>query len=598
MRHRASRGRIRRAWKFVAAALVAAVVMARVDAEAQPAPAPAASAPTRIECGAAAGDRSTCPADTSQGVVLIHQAGAGNCVLGRTWGFDATGVWTADGCRGTFAFTDNRVTVPCSAAAGAREVCKADTAAGVALVGDAPACILGRTWGYDRDGIWVSDGCHGTFVLTTRGGVACGSDGPRQHCAADTSAGVVVARSTATATAACVLGESWGYDATGVWVEKGCRAEFVLGNPQPGGPENMDLDAFFGLFEPYGRLRGHVAFFNDEIEVQDDASFIGLNFSTRGKVKFFATTEWGVSLVRGGQVFSPGASTGGGGYPNLDDPQAGQVFGNRLGNVGVDFGPFGRIAVGKQYGVHSDVTLYVTDQFVVFGSQASATYTAGTDGGFLGNGRADQALTYHATVAKVLRLGGQLQFRTAANSETIDGAGVSAQLTILPGVRVGGAYTKSYYDAAQTASIRGLDGDAEFAAVGVRMNWKVFEAAFVYAKQYNGDLVRVLLPGDIEQPIAFDADGAEALVRFNAPRFSVYGGFNYYRPDSNDPLLDPDFSKKYGIAGVTVGIIPNMFAYAEARMFDESVGAQGEEGYNVLAIGVHYGFTAKAFHRR
>jgi hypothetical protein len=42
------------------------------------------------------------------------------------------------------------------------------------------------------------------------------------------------------------------------------------------------------------------------------------------------------------------------------------------------------------------------------------------------------------------------------------------------------------------------------------MSWKVFEAASVYAKQYNGELVRVLLPGDIEQPIACDADGAES----------------------------------------------------------------------------------------
>ena len=97
--------------------------------------------------------------------------------------------------------------------------------------------------------------------------------------------------------------------------------------------------------------------------------------------------------------------------PSLDDPQAGQVFGNRLGNVGVDFGPFGRITVGKQWGVHTDVTLYTTDQFVVFGSQASATYTAGTDGGFLGTGRADQTVTYHGTFFNVLRLGGQLQFK-------------------------------------------------------------------------------------------------------------------------------------------------------------------------------------------
>ena len=41
-----------------------------------------------------------------------------------------------------------------------------------------------------------------------------------------------------------------------------------------------------------------------------------------------------------------------------------------------------------------------------------------------------------------------------------------------------------------------------------------------------------------------------------------------------------------------------MYAYAEARLFDDSVGAQGEEGFDVLAIGVHYGFSLKGFHRR
>ena len=279
MQHGLSRWTASRAWRLLAAASVAAMVIARADAWAQhlrPHPSPAAACAhararqAAIDCGAAVGDRNTCEADTSSGVVLVRQSGEGNCVLGRTWGFDAKGVWVADGCRGTFAFTDDRVTVACSAAAGAREVCQANTAAGVALVSGSPACVLGRTWGYDQDGIWVSDGCQATFVLTTRGALECGSDGARQHCAADTSAGVVLARSTATAP--CVLGESWGYDATGVWVDKGCRAEFVLGNPDPGGPENKDLYDFFGLFEPYGRLRGHVALFNDEIEVQDDAS--------------------------------------------------------------------------------------------------------------------------------------------------------------------------------------------------------------------------------------------------------------------------------------------------------------------------------------
>jgi len=550
-----------------------------------------------IECGAKAGDRNTCEGDTSRGVVLVHQTGEGNCRLGTTWGFDVKGIWVSDGCRGTFAFIDDRVTLDCSAAPGAREVCDADTTAGVALVSGSPACMLGRSWGIEKDGIWVSDGCQARFVLTTRGALECVSDGARQHCDAGTSAGVVLTHPTAAAP--CVMGESWGYDATGVWVDKGCRAEFLLGNPHPGGPENKDLYDFFGLFEPYGRLRGHVAWFNDEIEVQDDASYLGLNFSTRGAVKFFATTEWGVSLVRGGQVFNAGATTSGGGFPNLENPQEGQVFGNRLGNVGVDFGWFGRVTIGKQWAVHSDVTLYTTDQFVVFGSQASATYTAGTDGGFLGTGRVDQAVTYRNTLFKVLRLGGQLQFRTAANSETVDGAGVSAQLTILPGVRLAGAYTKSFFDDATLASVRGLRGDAEFGAVGARINWRVFEAAVVYVDQKNGDLTRLTLENDVVEGVAFSARGLEALVRFNFPGFSMYGGLNDYEPRRFDPrLIDPSFQTKYGIVGALIGIMPNMYAYAEARVFDDSVGPQGEEGFDVLAIGVHYGFSFKEFHRR
>ena len=52
------------------------------------------------------------------------------------------------------------------------------------------------------------------------------------------------------------------------------------------------------------------------------------------------------------------------------------------------------------------------------------------------------------------------------------------------------------------------------------------------------------------------------------------------------------------VAAFAAAIMRNMYAYAEARLFDDSVGAQGEEGFDVLAIGVHYGFSLKGFHRR
>ena len=50
--------------------------------------------------------------------------------------------------------------------------------------------------------------------------------GERQHCSADTSAGVALLRSTS---GVCLLGKTWGYDDTGIWVSDGCWGEFTVG---------------------------------------------------------------------------------------------------------------------------------------------------------------------------------------------------------------------------------------------------------------------------------------------------------------------------------------------------------------------------------
>jgi hypothetical protein len=62
--------------------------------------------------------------------------------------------------------------------------------------------------------------------------VTCASKpGERQVCPADTSKGVALARSRGEA--ACLLGKSWGYDDKGIWVSDGCSAEFVVGHGLP-----------------------------------------------------------------------------------------------------------------------------------------------------------------------------------------------------------------------------------------------------------------------------------------------------------------------------------------------------------------------------
>ena len=53
-------------------------------------------------CESKAGERNVCPGDTSAGVALMKSTGPAACLLGKTWGYDDAGVWVSDGCSGEF----------------------------------------------------------------------------------------------------------------------------------------------------------------------------------------------------------------------------------------------------------------------------------------------------------------------------------------------------------------------------------------------------------------------------------------------------------------------------------------------------------------
>jgi hypothetical protein len=76
---------------------------------AQPAAQPAGANQT-LTCTSSSADRVECPADTSNGVVLVRSTGAGECLADQTWGFDASGIWVSHGCAAEFAL--NRTAVP------------------------------------------------------------------------------------------------------------------------------------------------------------------------------------------------------------------------------------------------------------------------------------------------------------------------------------------------------------------------------------------------------------------------------------------------------------------------------------------------------
>jgi Protein of unknown function (DUF3011) len=99
------------------------------------------------------------------------------------------------------------------------------------------SCVQGQTWGYTANGIWVDRGCRADFLVSNsyaaygRDGngtlITCESGGKKHRCSADTHFGVQMSRQISKSS--CVEGDTWGYDERGVWVDRGCRAEFLLG---------------------------------------------------------------------------------------------------------------------------------------------------------------------------------------------------------------------------------------------------------------------------------------------------------------------------------------------------------------------------------
>jgi hypothetical protein len=61
-----------------------------------------APVPGRVRCVSAPGQRFHCPADVSGGIALVRSSGEAPCLLGKTWGYDDEGVWVSDGCGGEF----------------------------------------------------------------------------------------------------------------------------------------------------------------------------------------------------------------------------------------------------------------------------------------------------------------------------------------------------------------------------------------------------------------------------------------------------------------------------------------------------------------
>ena len=203
-----------------------------------------------ITCSSNDGKRNYCAADTRGGVRLSRQISGSPCVQGQTWGYDGRNVWVDRGCRAEFVIGAYRPSPPqiitCSSNDGKRNYCAADTRGGVRLSRQisGSACVQGQTWGYDGRNIWVDRGCRAEFAIGGGGGgggyrppppppqyqpqiITCSSnDGKRNYCSTNGRSNVRLSRQISGSP--CVEGQTWGYDNRGLWVDRGCRADFQV----------------------------------------------------------------------------------------------------------------------------------------------------------------------------------------------------------------------------------------------------------------------------------------------------------------------------------------------------------------------------------
>jgi hypothetical protein len=130
-----------------------------------------------------------------------------------------------------------------------------------------------RGYGQDRPGTQDAGAGPGTGQGTTSTSqpvLSCVSNpGETTRCPGDTSAGVVLVRSSGAAP--CLLGKTWGYDQTSIWVSDGCGGEFIVGQAAPQETPKKPLEhipnAGFRLYEGekgqiYFRLFSYARYLN------------------------------------------------------------------------------------------------------------------------------------------------------------------------------------------------------------------------------------------------------------------------------------------------------------------------------------------------
>lgn len=116
---------------------------------------------------------------------IVRQLSDTPCRRGQNWGLDRQGLWVDRGCAGRFVDAygggggwrppsgwDHNFQMRCQSSGYQYGFCAVDVGRGGRVylqrqLSNSP-CVEGRTWGWNRAGVWVDQGCEGIFTIDRR----------------------------------------------------------------------------------------------------------------------------------------------------------------------------------------------------------------------------------------------------------------------------------------------------------------------------------------------------------------------------------------------------------------------------------------------
>jgi predicted porin len=257
------------------------------------------------------------------------------------------------------------------------------------------------------------------------------------------------------------------------------------------------------------------------------------------------------------------------------------IFTSRIGWVGIKT-QFGQLTWGKQWSVYYDIGQF-TDAFYAFGGDASGTYAAGTDGSISGTGRPANSFQYRFT-HDIFAIGLQVQNRSISpmSKNYADTYALSLLIKPVKHLQFGGAYNQVRDGLAEPDVTEPRLGD-ESLIVGIQYDNQRLKVSFTTTSFTNHEID--------EQRVYFSGNGYEFHTQYRfLKKWSVYTGFNYLQPNTNEPV--GNYCLRYLDMGASYSFSKSSLLFVEIKLDNskDSTGTAINESIAAFGLFLDFGY--------